>query len=487
MGLEVASFITDLVATNPASSDLENQGDDHLRLIKAALKASLPNASRAEYFQKAVATSSNTVAVEADDKKVFAVTTTGGDKTFQLPSLDADNAGWEVSVCKVTTDLNDVTVTPAAGTISGLASVVLHSPFQIATFVWTGSIWTMKVGGVPAFKPLSYAVDTTLDNLAYGAIVTGDTSAAAVVLTLPTAVGHLGESILFRRSGDDDLTIEGSGSEEINGELIYTLSTDLAMAWLTSDGANWMLVATQTGSTGSPAFINVAQAFIAAQTFSDQVIFGPQTLVDGATIAWDMGEEPTALIASTASRTLGAPDNEVAGQIGFLLVTEDGTGGWVLTLNAAYKTPGGGDIRPGVAANESTLYMYYVRGANDVLLWKVWSSGRNSIGFYKDYDMGVYAITTKYTQAHNLGRRPALVQAFLENTTAALGYSIGMWISTHDLADGAGNNRSSNLVIDATNVELLTGTSLPLINNYTTNADAQIVAANWKVIFRIYE
>ena len=43
MGLEAATYIDDLVATNPTSTDPKNQGDDHLRLLKATIKASFPN------------------------------------------------------------------------------------------------------------------------------------------------------------------------------------------------------------------------------------------------------------------------------------------------------------------------------------------------------------------------------------------------------------------------------------------------------------
>lgn len=43
MGLESATFIQDLVATNPLSSDPRSQGDDHLRLLKSVLKNSFPN------------------------------------------------------------------------------------------------------------------------------------------------------------------------------------------------------------------------------------------------------------------------------------------------------------------------------------------------------------------------------------------------------------------------------------------------------------
>ena len=42
MGLEIATYISDLVATNPSTSDPLAQGDDHIRQMKAALKASFP-------------------------------------------------------------------------------------------------------------------------------------------------------------------------------------------------------------------------------------------------------------------------------------------------------------------------------------------------------------------------------------------------------------------------------------------------------------
>lgn len=47
MGLEAASFISGLDSANPTATDPKSQGDDHLRLIKAVLKATLPNANAA--------------------------------------------------------------------------------------------------------------------------------------------------------------------------------------------------------------------------------------------------------------------------------------------------------------------------------------------------------------------------------------------------------------------------------------------------------
>ena len=47
MALETGSHIDDLVSTNPTSSDPLHQIDEHLRLIKAVIKATFPGADRA--------------------------------------------------------------------------------------------------------------------------------------------------------------------------------------------------------------------------------------------------------------------------------------------------------------------------------------------------------------------------------------------------------------------------------------------------------
>lgn len=47
MPLESASFINGLDANNPAGGDSLSQADDHLRLIKAAVKATFPNVTGA--------------------------------------------------------------------------------------------------------------------------------------------------------------------------------------------------------------------------------------------------------------------------------------------------------------------------------------------------------------------------------------------------------------------------------------------------------
>ena len=43
MALETGTYINSLVATNPTATDALAQADDHLRLIKATLKATFPS------------------------------------------------------------------------------------------------------------------------------------------------------------------------------------------------------------------------------------------------------------------------------------------------------------------------------------------------------------------------------------------------------------------------------------------------------------
>lgn len=47
MSLESAIYINGLVTTNPTSTDVRSQGDDHLRLLKSTIKSTFPNVTGA--------------------------------------------------------------------------------------------------------------------------------------------------------------------------------------------------------------------------------------------------------------------------------------------------------------------------------------------------------------------------------------------------------------------------------------------------------
>lgn len=233
-----------------------------------------------------------------------------------------------------------------------------------------------------------------------------------------------------------------------------------------------------------------ANTFTAPQTFQKPNIHTLQTLTDAATVAWDMSLARNAVLTMTASRTLGAPTGEVAEQDeGYFDVIMDATGDWVLTWNAAYVGSGGGaPDAPAKEAGATTRYKYQVRGANDVLVTKVWVSNRNSIGFWKEYDKGTYTNSTLFTQAHGLGRQPSLFECFIENqTTPDLNWSIGDRVPCSNIKDGADPGRGTTLVANATNVMLATESSPGYIVNKTTFAVGIITISRWKVIMRVYD
>lgn len=61
MGLEAASFVNDLNTANPAGGDGKSQGDDHIRLLKTALKATFPLAIGARKFSDVDAGATDTL------------------------------------------------------------------------------------------------------------------------------------------------------------------------------------------------------------------------------------------------------------------------------------------------------------------------------------------------------------------------------------------------------------------------------------------
>lgn len=80
-------------------------------------------------------------------------------------------------------------------------------------------------------------------------IILADTTTASFTVTLPTAVGITGRSYTIKKlsGGINGVTIDGNGSETIDGSLSITITTQWTVRQITSDGANWVV----TGGLGS--------------------------------------------------------------------------------------------------------------------------------------------------------------------------------------------------------------------------------------------
>lgn len=148
MGLESGNYVSDLVITNPPTTDSKQQGDDHLRLIKTVLRNTFPNATKAIYFPESSAKTANFAVAASDMNRIFTVDTTAGPVTMTLPTLTVADAGWQCQLLKTNAGVNPVLVTPPSGTIlSGplsLTSTRRSIPGTPCRIFWTGSLWVAE-------------------------------------------------------------------------------------------------------------------------------------------------------------------------------------------------------------------------------------------------------------------------------------------------------------------------------------------------------
>ena len=143
MGLETASFVSDLIESNPLGSDQKSQGDNHIRLIKSVLKSTFPNAAKAFRFPSTptAKTAAYTV-LAADNNARVPINCNGGAITATLPVLLSSDAGFRVFLYKSDLTTNNMVV--AAGgseKIYSLSSVTVRQPRQVVEFYWDGSVW----------------------------------------------------------------------------------------------------------------------------------------------------------------------------------------------------------------------------------------------------------------------------------------------------------------------------------------------------------
>ena len=86
MGLETASYISQLVDTNPVDGDPVGEGDNHLRMVKTVLKNSFPSTSTAAVIPNVSSQSGKYLTTDGTDTSWGVVsagaTGAGGDEIF---------------------------------------------------------------------------------------------------------------------------------------------------------------------------------------------------------------------------------------------------------------------------------------------------------------------------------------------------------------------------------------------------------------------
>lgn len=164
MGLETSTYISGLTASWPLAGDTKSQGDDHLRLIKATLQATFPNASKSFYFPSvAINALVSQTFLSADNNKTFFIDSSGGSKTAFLPVLAGADAGFQLQVVKADGSSNSIYVYPQSGSIvSRIGStgyIRVGVPWEPSIFVWTGGAWICYKPGVVIGSIVTMNVD----------------------------------------------------------------------------------------------------------------------------------------------------------------------------------------------------------------------------------------------------------------------------------------------------------------------------------------
>lgn len=242
MSVEVATYLDDLVTSNPTASDPVAQGDDHLRLLKTVLQATFPNADRAFRFLALSAKSSNFNANV--DQTFYPVDATGGAVVASLPDVTTTFPGFTVRIQKVDASANTVTAEGnGSDAVNGGLNWVLSKQWESVTLVSTGVLWL-----VPAFPTFASLIATPTTLAGYGitdaeplgklrgilnktdsyTLALGDEGylirmgkGTAQTLTVPANASvafAVNTKIDVTQSGDGELTIAASGGVTINSQ-----------------------------------------------------------------------------------------------------------------------------------------------------------------------------------------------------------------------------------------------------------------------------
>lgn len=136
MSLEAATYLSQLVAANPAAGDNASQGDDHIRLVKSALQNTFPNASRAFRFFATETEVAGDLTTDVDDMhKVIPVNATAAARTVTLGAVTID--GWFTIITKYDSSSNAVTIDPSgATTINGASSITITNQYESVLCWW---------------------------------------------------------------------------------------------------------------------------------------------------------------------------------------------------------------------------------------------------------------------------------------------------------------------------------------------------------------
>lgn len=238
MGLETATYIGDLVSTNPLSGDFKSEGDDHLRLLKATLQATFPGLLGAAWrVQNKVG-----YTVVAGDNMTLIRSTGAG--TIALTA--AATLGNKHMFAYFNNHSATIVIDPnAAELINGAATLNVEPNNGVLVFCSGTAFYALHLPLTSAFMAAVLAAATgAAARAAFGATALGDAlfiaASAAAARTTLELVGK--ETIFLPASSWIARTTNGPAFSLIelatNDVMLQTLDFDQT----TSEGAQFMLL-----------------------------------------------------------------------------------------------------------------------------------------------------------------------------------------------------------------------------------------------------
>lgn len=137
-------------------------------------------------------------------------------------------------ITAIETKTDNITVTGTVN-LDSIKTSVAALPIGLATY--EGRITDLEENNGVITKTADYTATVT------DGVILVDTNAAAVTITLPTAVGNTGKRFIIKViDATNTTTIDGDGTETIDGATTKSLSTLWETIRIISDGANWLII-----------------------------------------------------------------------------------------------------------------------------------------------------------------------------------------------------------------------------------------------------
>ena len=281
MGLEVASYIADLVATNPLSSDQVGQGDDHLRLLKTTLQATFPNLGNR--YSRIISGAAGYTVLSSDNTAMISVPEAAGatlTHTVSLPALSSITAGFYVDL-RMVSNSDLALVYPTGGASIEGAAVVSIGPHSFARIFYDGTTW--KVNQSPLTDGATNQYHFPGPVSISGGLTLGSTLTVSGTVRVGgnlSVVGTAAIGSLFSVLGNTTL----DAAVQINGDLSVSGSVYIGNTLSVSGAAHFASTVSVAGATtlGGAVTISGVATMLGAVTISGAATFHTTMSVSGA-------------------------------------------------------------------------------------------------------------------------------------------------------------------------------------------------------------